>query len=78
MLSLGLFHGLVYLPVLLSLIGPKPYGENEPVENQEMSEPKNADGKKVADGKLPENGKKEFMQLFYVNKLLMIGKLQVF
>ena len=25
MIVLGLFHGLVFLPVLLSLLGPEPY-----------------------------------------------------
>ena len=32
----GLFHGLTFLPVVLSLIGPKPYGTN--ITDQELKE----------------------------------------
>lgn len=50
----GLFHGLVYLPVLLSFIGPKAYGSNEPTEEvQEMNHAKNP----VANSPVHANGK---------------------
>ena len=41
MIILGLFHGLIFLPVLLSLLGPDPYHtvgqttEEDPAEEEE-------------------------------------------
>lgn len=35
----GLFHGLVYLPVILSWVGPAPYDSAEPVKKARESNP---------------------------------------
>jgi hypothetical protein len=40
MIVLGLFHGLIFLPVLLSLLGPDPYhsvSQSDEVEEQDES-----------------------------------------
>ena len=34
----GCFHGLVYLPVLLSIIGPKPYASSATAEHNQHAE----------------------------------------